>query len=102
LENKLKPETAPTLLKLKAARVRCVMVTGDNPVTAVTVAQDCQMVEPGTKIFVSRLAIGHDGKYIEWHDSDDEKSLLDPLTLRPVSPNSRPLSHQNMAGPHTI
>ncbi len=43
LENKLKRETAPTLALLKAARVRTVMITGDNPLT-------------GTCCFVLRVA----------------------------------------------
>ncbi|KAG8195088.1 hypothetical protein JTE90_029667 [Oedothorax gibbosus] len=45
LQNFLKPETVPTLNILKEADIRTVMVTGDNLLTAITVARDCGMVE---------------------------------------------------------
>lgn len=45
LQNRLKPETKPTLKILKDAEIRTVMVTGDNLLTAITVARDCGMIE---------------------------------------------------------
>ncbi|XP_015912736.2 polyamine-transporting ATPase 13A3 [Parasteatoda tepidariorum] len=45
LQNRLKPETVPTLNVLKAADIRTIMVTGDNLLTAITVARDCGMIE---------------------------------------------------------
>ena len=53
LENKVKPESQPTIGLLKAAHIRTVMVTGDNPLTAVRVAHDVQMITAGTAVFVS-------------------------------------------------
>ncbi|XP_032818254.2 putative cation-transporting ATPase 13A4 isoform X3 [Petromyzon marinus] len=46
LENKLKPETQAALEELRKARIRTVMITGDNMLTAVTVARTCGMVPP--------------------------------------------------------
>jgi cation-transporting ATPase 13A2 len=85
LENKLKPETEPTLAILRKALVRCIMITGDNPLTAVTVAKECKLVEPGTRIFQSTLVAdsnASNGFHIEWHDTDDETLRLDPMSLR--------------------
>ncbi|UYV83809.1 ATP13A3 [Cordylochernes scorpioides] len=45
LQNPLKPETAPALNILKEANIRSIMVTGDNMLTALTVAGDCGMIE---------------------------------------------------------
>lgn len=45
LQNKLKPETKPTLNILKEAEIRTVMVTGDNLLTAITIARECEMIE---------------------------------------------------------
>lgn len=45
LQNRLKPETVPTLRILNDADIRTVMVTGDNLLTALTVARDCGMIE---------------------------------------------------------
>ncbi|KAL5289522.1 hypothetical protein ACFFRR_009558 [Megaselia abdita] len=41
LENRLKPETSEIIRELTAANIRSVMVTGDNILTAVSVARDC-------------------------------------------------------------
>ncbi|XP_065220053.1 polyamine-transporting ATPase 13A3-like isoform X2 [Planococcus citri] len=46
LENKLKPETTPVISKLKDANLRLVIVTGDNLLTAVSVARDCGIILP--------------------------------------------------------
>ncbi|XP_022255273.1 probable cation-transporting ATPase 13A3 isoform X2 [Limulus polyphemus] len=45
LQNKLKPESQPSLRILKKANIRTVMVTGDNLLTAISVARDCGMVD---------------------------------------------------------
>ena len=81
LENKVKAETKPTLAELQAAKVRCVMVTGDHVVTAVSVANECGLVEADTRIYQGRM----NGEEIEWADTADESRQLDPLTLRPAS-----------------
>ena len=81
LENKVKPETQPTLAELQAAKVRCVMVTGDHIVTAVSVANECGLVEAGTHVYQARLDSGE----IQWAHTADSSMQLDPLTLRPAS-----------------
>jgi magnesium-transporting ATPase (P-type) len=51
----------------------------------VTVAKDCSLVDPGTRIFQSALiadARAAGGFRLEWQDTDDETLRLDPLTLR--------------------
>ncbi|XP_069473514.1 probable cation-transporting ATPase 13A4 [Ambystoma mexicanum] len=47
MENRLKSETRPVLQVLSKARIRMVMITGDNLQTAVTVAKNSEMI-PGT------------------------------------------------------
>ena len=81
LENKVKPETAPTLAELQAAKVRCVMVTGDHVVTALSVASECGLVQSDTRIYQGHLK----GEEVHWVDTADDSAELDPLTLRPVS-----------------
>ncbi|XP_069460637.1 probable cation-transporting ATPase 13A5 [Ambystoma mexicanum] len=52
-ENQLKPETKPVLQELKDARIRTLMVTGDNLQTALTVARNSGMIcETSTSILV--------------------------------------------------
>lgn len=52
LSNQLKNETKGTLAVLAEAGIRNVMVTGDNPLTAIKVAKDAELVKGG--VFVSR------------------------------------------------
>ncbi|XP_076329570.1 polyamine-transporting ATPase anne boleyn isoform X2 [Tachypleus tridentatus] len=44
MENRLKPETAVNIEILKSANIRPVMITGDNMLTALSVAYDCGMI----------------------------------------------------------
>ena len=39
MQNTLKPETTPVINQLKKANIRCVMVTGDNLLSAISVAR---------------------------------------------------------------
>ncbi|MBN3290525.1 AT134 ATPase, partial [Polypterus senegalus] len=52
LENRLKVETEPVLRELRNARIRSVMVTGDNLQTAVTVAKNSGMVPRSSKVIL--------------------------------------------------
>ncbi|XP_074447046.1 putative cation-transporting ATPase 13A5 isoform X2 [Larus michahellis] len=52
MENRLKQETKPVLQELAAARIRSVMVTGDNLQTAVTVARNAGMIHTGSKVIL--------------------------------------------------
>ncbi|XP_048811065.1 probable cation-transporting ATPase 13A5 isoform X2 [Lagopus muta] len=52
MENRLKPETKPVLRELAAARIRSIMVTGDNLQTAVTVARNAHMIHEDSKVII--------------------------------------------------
>ncbi|ESN93246.1 hypothetical protein HELRODRAFT_89193 [Helobdella robusta] len=57
LENRLKPESTSVIRKLKDAHIRTIMVTGDNILTALSVARDCEMIEKNDKaVLVSARA----------------------------------------------
>lgn len=44
MQNKLKSDTLEVMEVLKKAKLKNLMVTGDNPLTAITVARECGMV----------------------------------------------------------
>ncbi|XP_072143507.1 polyamine-transporting ATPase 13A3-like isoform X2 [Dermacentor andersoni] len=44
MQNMLKPEATPVIGTLHGARIRCLMVTGDHLMTALSVARDCEMI----------------------------------------------------------
>lgn len=52
LENRLKPDTIDIINSLMAANIRTVMVTGDNILTALSVAHDCDMIQTGQSIII--------------------------------------------------
>lgn len=50
-ENKLKPGTTPAIQTLRTAHLACRMITGDNPLTAVSVARECNLINPAAHVF---------------------------------------------------
>ncbi|KAM4693465.1 putative cation-transporting ATPase 13A4 [Discoglossus pictus] len=52
MENKLKPETTPVLQELNDAKIRIVMITGDNLQTACTVGKASGIVPDGSKLIL--------------------------------------------------
>ncbi|EDV45271.1 probable cation-transporting ATPase 13A3 isoform X1 [Drosophila erecta] len=44
LENRLKPDTTKVINALNSAKIRTIMITGDNILTAISVARDCGIV----------------------------------------------------------
>lgn len=56
-ENKLKPQTTGVIQTLEAAGIRRVMCTGDNILTAISVARECGLVGEGY-VFVPRFVEG--------------------------------------------
>lgn len=52
LENRLKPDTIDIITNLMAASIRTIMVTGDNILTALSVAHDCDMIPTGQDVII--------------------------------------------------
>ncbi|KAJ1948190.1 hypothetical protein FBU59_001709, partial [Linderina macrospora] len=103
-ENRLKPTTAGVLKELRDAKIRMIMCTGDNPLTAVSVAKECELVNPSTTVFVSYLhsephsALNEKGNIenaianphsplasVSWRESSGIKVALDPISLVPYA-----------------
>ncbi|XP_063298835.1 polyamine-transporting ATPase 13A3 [Pelobates fuscus] len=72
MQNKLKQETPAVLEDLRKANIRMVMVTGDNMLTAISVARDCGMILPHDKVIVAEALPPKDGQAakINWHYAD--------------------------------
>ncbi|XP_045161334.2 polyamine-transporting ATPase 13A3-like isoform X2 [Mercenaria mercenaria] len=50
MENRLKPQTTPIILQLISSNIRPIMVTGDNMLTALSVARECGFVKSSEPI----------------------------------------------------
>uniref|UniRef100_A0A8C9ESN1 Cation-transporting ATPase 13A3 n=1 Tax=Pavo cristatus TaxID=9049 RepID=A0A8C9ESN1_PAVCR len=72
MQNKLKQETPAVLEDLHKANIRTVMVTGDNMLTAISVARDCGMILPQDKVIIAEALPPKDGQAarINWHYAD--------------------------------
>ncbi|KAF3760211.1 hypothetical protein M406DRAFT_343355 [Cryphonectria parasitica EP155] len=86
-ENKLKPSTAAVLDELLQSNIGAVMVTGDNILTAISVARECNMINKTAHCFVPRFAEGHSRDpeaKLQWESIDDPAYQLDEKTLVPL------------------
>lgn len=59
MQNSVKGASMGVIRELTAARLRSVMVTGDNMLTAVSVARECGIVGEGVRVVV--VGVGDDG-----------------------------------------
>ena len=104
LENPLKPQSAPTIAKLRSeASLPQFMVTGDHGQAAVAVARQCGLVDPGCRVFLADVVMvsplpsaagsASNGAAavpappsipsVVWRDVDAPSCTLDPFTLQP-------------------
>ncbi|KAM4551196.1 polyamine-transporting ATPase 13A3-like isoform 1-T1 [Odontesthes bonariensis] len=56
MQNKIKQQTAGVLCELRQANIRTLMVSGDNMLTAISVARDCGMVRPQERVIIADAA----------------------------------------------
>lgn len=66
-ENKLKPTTAGVLKELKSSNISSIMVTGDNILTAVSVAKNCDLIDKNAHCFVPHFVDGTSSPVLSWH-----------------------------------
>jgi cation-transporting ATPase 13A2 len=57
-ENKLKPTTAAVLTEIREAGISTAMVTGDNILTAISVARKCGLMDKTAHCFVPSFVEG--------------------------------------------
>ncbi|OKL61963.1 hypothetical protein UA08_02661 [Talaromyces atroroseus] len=87
-ENKLKDTTTPVMSELREAGLRTVMCTGDNILTAISVARECGLIDPNSPVFVPHLSDSNHhldpSATLIWESVDDPASRLDEKTLMPI------------------
>uniref|UniRef100_A0A673CL98 Polyamine-transporting ATPase 13A3 n=1 Tax=Sphaeramia orbicularis TaxID=375764 RepID=A0A673CL98_9TELE len=79
MQNKLKAETPGVLQDLHQAHIRTVMVTGDNMLTAISVARDCGMIPPQDTVIIADALPPHGGQAakITWRYADKPSKTTD-------------------------
>ncbi|XP_076600171.1 polyamine-transporting ATPase 13A3-like [Chaetodon auriga] len=84
MQNKIKEETAGVLLQLRQANIRTLMVTGDNMLTAISVARDCGMVCAHERIIIVDAVPPKDlhPASITWHYTENmAQTIRDSQTV---------------------
>ncbi|THH06605.1 hypothetical protein EW145_g3970 [Phellinidium pouzarii] len=92
-ENKVKPGTPSAIQALRAAHIACRMITGDNALTAVSVARECGLVNQAAHVFSPIFVEGNSttpSSKLAWLCMDDPLWTLDDYSLKPLEP---PLHH---------
>ncbi|KAI6121503.1 hypothetical protein F5141DRAFT_1259004 [Pisolithus sp. B1] len=88
-ENKLKPGTTPAIQSLRGAHLACRMITGDNALTAVSVARECTLISPAAHVFSPAFIRGDANtplSKLEWSCMEDFSWKLDSYNLKPLTP----------------
>lgn len=71
MENKLKKETNVVIQELNEAKIRTIMATGDNVLTAISVARQCSILNQENEVFLGELVLDPKNglEKIEWTSS---------------------------------
>jgi cation-transporting ATPase 13A2 len=88
-ENKLKDTTTDIITELREANLRTVMCTGDNILTAISVARECGVIDRSAHCFVPHFAEGNAHTPLAklvWESVDNPVYQLDENTLKPLPP----------------
>jgi magnesium-transporting ATPase (P-type) len=71
--NVMREETPAVIQELEGGEIRCVMVTGDSVLTAISIAKEASMIMAGRKVLFGSLD-SHGG--LVWRDEDDDVAAL--------------------------
>lgn len=88
-ENKLKDTTTEIIEELREANIRTVMCTGDNILTAISVARECSLIDRNAHCFVPHFVEGDaltPLSKLTWESVDNPVYQLDENTLKPLPP----------------
>ncbi|CAN9503180.1 unnamed protein product [Ophioblennius macclurei] len=77
MQNKIKEQTAGILCELRQANIRTLMVTGDNMLTAISVARDSGMIRPHEKVIIADAVAPNDSQpaSVTWHYTENAAHL---------------------------
>uniref|UniRef100_A0A665U5W6 Polyamine-transporting ATPase 13A3 n=1 Tax=Echeneis naucrates TaxID=173247 RepID=A0A665U5W6_ECHNA len=100
MQNKIKQETAGVLHELRQANIRTLMVTGDNMLTAISVARDCGMVLAFEKVIIADAAPPKDLQpaSITWQYTENPTETVKDSQVRQKSQRWRDNYHFAMSG----
>ncbi|GAM23432.1 hypothetical protein SAMD00019534_066070 [Acytostelium subglobosum LB1] len=86
MENKMKPESKGIIATLQRANIKTIMVTGDNPLTAVSVSRQSGILHEDAILFTPEMSDRECLDTMVWRNisasEQDRRYQLDPYTLQ--------------------
>ena len=79
-KNVLRDETPETIRHLEAGGVHCIMATGDNMLTGITIAREAGMIKQGCKVLYCSSVPNGNNEDFQWIDESSES----PADLPPL------------------
>ncbi|GAB6022774.1 hypothetical protein CHUAL_006868 [Chamberlinius hualienensis] len=102
MQNALKRETTPVIDVLNAAKIRTVMVTGDNMHTAISVARNCRMIGVHEQIIIVNAfpPEGDAPAYFKYQAADRNSGIVYEMDGVGIENNyvSKPVYHHSTDG----
>lgn len=83
MQNKLKPVTINIIQTLNEAKIRTIMATGDNVLTAISVGRECNIIDSESEVFLGDVRKEGDKEIVFWKSTKSAKNQLSPNTLMP-------------------
>jgi len=83
MQNKLKPVTINIIQTLNEAKIRTIMATGDNVLTAISVGRECNIIDSESEVFLGDVRKEGDKEIVFWKSTKSSKNQLSPNTLMP-------------------
>jgi cation-transporting ATPase 13A3/4/5 len=83
MQNKLKPITTSIIEQLHSCKIRTIMATGDNVLTAVSVGRECSIIDPETEVFLGDMKGSGSEEKVYWKSTRNNTHRLNPGTLIP-------------------
>jgi cation-transporting ATPase 13A3/4/5 len=72
MENKLKVQTAGVIANLQECKIRTVMATGDNVLTAISVARQCNIIDSSKDVWLADVGTVDGKTSLVWKSTNKE------------------------------
>eukprot|EP00440_Ansanella_granifera_P051896 gb/GFBE01056266.1/.p1 GENE.gb/GFBE01056266.1/~~gb/GFBE01056266.1/.p1 ORF type:complete len:1328 (+),score=229.68 gb/GFBE01056266.1/:1-3984(+) len=74
--NEMKEDSKDVIEELKGGGINCVMCTGDNTTTGISIGRQCGIITEGTRVLMGEIAEGSTPRCVEWRDPDGKEAFL--------------------------
>jgi cation-transporting ATPase 13A3/4/5 len=75
MQNKLKGATVKSIFELNEADIRTIMATGDNMLTAISVARKCGIIKEEQVVYLADLIVDGASQGITWKIAKDSDAV---------------------------